>query len=82
MPWGREAGLCFRCLELCLCFHLIEPSGRRLVAVASLSRRRCRVAVASPSRRCRVAAVALLSRRRCRVAVVQVARTTPIKTLF
>ena len=39
MPWGREAGLCFRCLELCPCFHLVEPSSRRRVAVASLSRR-------------------------------------------
>ncbi|OCK92408.1 uncharacterized protein K441DRAFT_663038, partial [Cenococcum geophilum 1.58] len=51
-----EAGLCFRCLELCPCFHLVKPSGRRRVAVALLSRRR--------------------------VAVFQVARTTPIKTLF
>ena len=26
MPWGREAGLCFRCLELCPCFYLVKPS--------------------------------------------------------
>jgi len=39
MPWGREAGLCFRCLELCPCFHLVEPSSRRRVADASLSTR-------------------------------------------
>ena len=32
-----KAGLCFRCLELCLCFHLVEPSGHRCVAVALLS---------------------------------------------
>ena len=43
MLWGREAGLCFRCLELCPCFHLVKPSGRRRIAVVSLSRR-CRVA--------------------------------------
>ena len=36
MPWGREAGLCFRCLELYPYFHLIEPSGCRRVAVALL----------------------------------------------
>ncbi|OCK92174.1 uncharacterized protein K441DRAFT_663393, partial [Cenococcum geophilum 1.58] len=34
-----EAGLCFRCLELCPYFHLVEPSGRRRVAIASLSSR-------------------------------------------
>ena len=32
-----EAGLCFGCLELCPCFHLVEPSGRRRVAVAVAS---------------------------------------------
>ncbi|OCK99523.1 uncharacterized protein K441DRAFT_653087, partial [Cenococcum geophilum 1.58] len=32
-----EAGLCFHCLEICPCFHLVKPSGRRRVAVASLS---------------------------------------------
>ena len=36
MPWGRKAGLCFRCLELYPCFHLIKPSGRCHVAIASL----------------------------------------------
>ena len=36
MPWGREASLYFRCLELCPCFYLIKPSSRRHVAVALL----------------------------------------------
>ena len=67
-----KAGLCFYCLELCPCFHLIEPSGYRHVAVA----------VASLLRRCCVAVASLLRCYCVTVAVDQVARTTPIKTLF
>src|SRR5436853_5025287 len=40
---GQSGAIClcrlsdsFRCLELCPCFHLIKPSGRRRVAVALL----------------------------------------------
>src|SRR5437016_714961 len=45
-----EAGLCFRCLELCPCFHLVKPSSCRRVAVALLLTRSRAPRLLRPSR--------------------------------